>query len=49
MKYNERNKIYSSCSLWSKQIIAIKIILFMYYEIPNYVGRKIDTLKDCQK
>ena len=29
IKYNERNKIYNSCSLQSKQIIAIKMILFM--------------------
>ena len=26
-EYNERNKIYNSCSLQSIQIIAIKIIL----------------------
>ena len=29
IKYNERNKIYNSYSLQSKQIIAIKIILFI--------------------
>ena len=29
IKYNDRNEIYNSCSLQSKQIIAIKIILFI--------------------
>ena len=29
IKYNERNKIYNSCSLQSKQIIALKIVLFV--------------------
>ena len=33
IKYNERNKIYNSCSLQSKQIIAIKMILFIVYSI----------------
>ena len=28
IKCNERNKMYNSCSPHSKQIIAIKIILF---------------------
>ena len=33
IKYNERNKIYNSCSLQSKQIIAIKIILFIVLNV----------------
>ena len=33
IKYNERNKIYYSCSLQSKQIIAIKIILFIVLNV----------------
>ena len=32
-KYNERNKIYNSCSLQSKQIIAIKMILFIVLNV----------------
>ena len=33
IKYNERNKIYNSCFLQSKQIIAIKIILFIVLNV----------------
>ena len=33
IKYNERNKIYNSCSLQSKQIIAIKMILFIVLNV----------------
>ena len=32
-KYSERNKIYNSCSLQSKQIIAIKMILFIVLNV----------------
>ena len=33
IKYNECNKIYNSCSLQSKQIIAIKVILFIVLNV----------------
>ena len=33
IKYNERNKIYNSCSLQSKQIIAIKMIMFIVLNV----------------
>ena len=33
IKYNERNKIYNSCSLRSKQIIAIKMFLFIVLNV----------------
>ena len=33
IKYNERNKIYNSCSLQSKQIIGIKIILLIVLNV----------------
>ena len=33
IKYNERNKIYNSCSLQSKQLIAIKMILFIVLNV----------------
>ena len=33
IKYNERNKIYNSCSLQSKQIIAIKMILLIVLNV----------------
>ena len=33
MKYNEHNKTYSSCSLQSKQIIAIKITLLIVVNV----------------
>ena len=33
IKYNERNKIYNSCSLQSKQITAIKMILFIVLNV----------------
>ena len=32
IKYNEYDKIYNSCSLQSKQIIAIKILFIVYTE-----------------
>ena len=33
IKYNECNKICNSCSLQSKQIIAIKVILFIVLNV----------------
>ena len=33
IKYNEHDKIYNSCSLQSKQIIVIKIILFIVLNV----------------
>ena len=33
IKYNECNKIYNSCSIQSKQIIAIKVILFIVLNV----------------
>ena len=33
MKYNEHNKTYSSCSIQSKQIIAIKITLLIVVNV----------------
>ena len=33
MKYNKRNKIYNSCFFQSKQIIAIKMIWFIVFNV----------------
>ena len=33
IKYNERNEIYNTCYLQSKQITAVKIILNIVYNI----------------
>ena len=33
IKYYERNKIYNSCSLQSKQLIAIKMRLFIVLNV----------------
>ena len=33
MKYNKHNKIYNSCFFQSKQIIAIKMIWFIVFNV----------------